>query len=463
MNWLRISFIAALAVALAGGLRRLLGLERERLAGFPLLAFFSAAGLVWSELRAPEIGTGAGLFLVCVIAGAAAFWVARGRSAAALGALVGLIFSAQGFCAWRWAQMIPAFRRLDMVFAAAALRLGLPAALAASGLLVAAALLHADFQGLRARFVLGVLLAWTASCGLVEWRLRAAWDFGAAGLAQAAGLPEGPAAEISVAVLRPGADGAYGIARRRQQVGEIDAVPENLERVGLYLKERAYRTVFRRQAAALLRQGWRLWWETDRILAADALRAPGIVPDYRDALGIVRAGPLTAERFAALQDLSDRARADSAGFEDVNLSQLQFEAFAAAFARFDDETGVLYWLGRVDNLWPINDKKPEVAPLEAFREGEIVGRLLRDGRPASAVRVGLFLETSTAAASSALLGASQFPDSAGNFRFENLGRGRYHLELMAPTGVLRRSLTGSPGVIEISESDPVARLGPIRL
>ena len=76
--------------------------------------------------------------------------------------------------------------------------------------------------------------------------------------------------------------------------------------------------------------------------------------------------------------------------------------------------------------------------------------------------MGLFLEvfSEVTKKTSVTLSSSVFPDSEGNFFFDNLGAGRYHLELMGSPDVLRE-IAGNPGMIMISESSPAVRLAPI--
>jgi hypothetical protein len=364
--------------------------------------------------------------------------------------------------------MSAAIGRLGTGFAGSLLAVCLPLVLVASLGLAGAVFLHPDFRGARLRAAAVLLLAWAVPTALVEWRLRAAWDFGPESLAQAAGVPAAEAApQVEVAVLRPSAGGARFRCDRRVQAAEgVDASPESLERLDAYLKTHGHRSLFARQALAAVRLGWLLWWDADRALEAALRRVPGRCgPDYRKALALIAAGPLTPQRFALLAALDEAAGQSSEGFEDVNGSQVVFEAFATAFARFDDENRARYWLGRVGNLWPFNDKKIEVNPLQDLRSGVVWGKVLIDGRPASSVRVGLFLETESEVTKKTTysLSASAFPDSEGAFVFRYLGSGRYHLELQGTAEQLRGDILGSPGIIDISDSSPTARLEPIRI
>lgn len=446
-----------------------------RWAVFLLLALFGALTLDWLEAGPRRPVEAAVLTAACAAAaaaaGAACAWTGSGRkllSAAGAGAALALLCCAQGALAWRWVPMSAAIGRLGTGFAGSLLAACLPLVFAASLALAAAILLHPEFRGVRLRAAALLLLVWAVPTVLVEWRLRAAWDYGPESLAQAAGVATAAAApQVEVAVLRPSAGGARFRCDRRVQAAEgVDASPESLERLDAYLKMHGHRSLFARQALAAVRLGWLLWWDADRALEASLRRVPGRCgPDYRKALALIAAGPLTPRRFALLATLDEAAAADRTGFEDVNASQLVFEAFATAFARFDDESRARYWLGRVGNLWPFNDKKIEVNPLQDLRSGVVWGKVLIDGRPASSVRVGLFLETESEVTkkTSYSLSASAFPDSEGAFVFRYLGSGRYHLELQGTPEQLRGDILGSPGVVELSEASPAARLEPIRI
>ncbi|MBI5239533.1 MAG: hypothetical protein HY926_03610 [Elusimicrobia bacterium] len=465
-----------------------------RWALFFLLALFGALVLSWVEAGPRRPVEAAFLSAACAVVAAAAAAAAAhaggigssagtgrtdlltagaggrgsGLGAASAGLSLGLLGCAQGALAGRWVPLSAAIARLGTGFAGGFLGLALPLAFAASLGLTAAVCLHPDFRGVRLRAALLLLLAWAAPTALVEWRLCAAWDFGPESLTQAAGVPAAAAAsQVEVAVLRPSAGGAPFRCSRRVQAAEgVDASPESLERLDSYLKTHGHRSLFARQALAAVRLGWLLWWDADQALEAAMRSVPGRCgPDYRKALSLIAAGPLTPARFARLSTLDEAASGASDGFEDVNGSQLVFEAFATAFARFDDERRAQYWLGRVGNLWPINDKKLEVSPLQSLRSGVVWGRVFIDGRPASSVRVGLFLETESEVTRKTTfsLSASAFPDSEGNFVFRYLGSGRYHLELQGTVEQLRGDILGSPGVLSLSEASAAARLEPIRI
>ena len=458
-----------------------------RWALFLLLALFASLALSWVAAGPRQPAEALFLALACVVVAAAACAaaacasVASGRgecsparaaagpwSALFAGTAVALLSCVEGTFAWRWVPMTAAIGRLGTGFAGQFLAACLPLAFGVSLALTAAVCLHPALRGVRLRVAVALLLAWAAPTALIEWRLRTAWGFGPETLMAAAGVPAAFAAGlVEVAGLRPAAAGPGFRWERRTQAAEgLDVSPESLGRLAAYLQEHGHRGIFARQALAAVRRGWLLWWDADRALEAASLRVPGsFAPDYRTALAIIAAGPLTSERFVMLKSLHEGALASPAGFEDVNRSQLSFEAFSAAFARFDDEARAQYWLGRVGNLWPINEKKVEVTPLQSLRDGLVQGTLFIDGRPASSVRVGLFLETASEVTKKTTfsLSAGTFPDSAGSFRFDHLGGGRYHLELQGSPEQMRGDILGSPGIIEFSETSFVARLEPIRI
>jgi hypothetical protein len=473
LAWVRSLVFLALDLTLAWWLLYLLELRHGLVAAvrwplFLLLALFASLALSWVEGGPRQPDQTVFLALACAVVAAAAFAAVGSWPAALSGAAVALLSCAQGTFAWRWVPMTVAIGRLGTGFVGQSLAVGLPLAFALSLALTAAVCLHPELRGMRLRVAAALLLVWAAPTALTEWRLRSAWGFGPETLVEAAGVSAASAAgQVVVVVLRPSAAGAaLRWERRTQAVEGLDASPQNLERLTAYLKEHGYRGVFARQALAAVRRGWLLWWDADRALDAALLQTPGgFAPDYRAALALIAAGPLTPERFATLKSLHEGAVASPAGFEDVNGSQLAFEAFSAAFARFDDEARAQYWLGRVGNLWPINEKKVEVTPLQSLRSGLVQGTLLIDGRPASSVRVGIFMETTSEVTKKTTFSLSVcvFPDSDGNFRFEHLGGGRYHLELMGTPEQMRGDILGSPGLIELSEASFAARLEPVRI
>jgi hypothetical protein len=373
-----------------------------------------------------------------------------------------LVFAALGFSAWRWKLLLAALARLG--FAGVFFGAALPFFLLASCAVAAAVIFHASFKGYRLRLLAGLLLLWYGSAALTERYLRASWDFPSRTLAEAAGLPPAwQAARMSVAVLvdgsKPGENSR--MEERVLAVGGVDASPESLERIRAYLEGMGFRSLFNREGLAALRRGWAQGWEADKALEAASLAVPGlVVPDYLLALGLLRAGPVTSQRRQILDGLQATALLVKGGFEDVGRAQSIFEAFSVVCGRFSDPERSLYWLGRVDDLWPLYEKRIEPPPVETMRDGVVIGKLLIDGRAASSVRVGLFLETGGQAAQ---LDGSVFPDRRGGFAFRGLAPGTYHLELMGTPSQVRGRIQNSPGLIEVFEGHREVLLAPIRL
>ena len=285
-------------------------------------------------------------------------------------------------------------------------------------------------------------------------------------LAAEAGLaPVASAERVTLAWLYPASGRSVRFEEKKAVVSGLQASPESLERLDAYLRERDYRSVFGRQAVAALRQGWLFWWEPERALEAALLARPGrLAPDYKLALGLLRGGPMDERRYQRLERLAQLARPRKDGFEDVNTSQLIFEGFASAYARFGDDESARSWLYRVDSLWPIYEKKIEVSPVETSHEGRVDGSLLLDGRPAVAIKVGLFyVPSSTSAASSGLLSQSGYPDAQGRFSFRSLAPGAYYLGLMGLPSQLRGRVLNPPGFIRLTPEAFTARLDPIRV
>lgn len=441
---------------------------RSRLALFFILALFCSMSLAWSGSGPLGGRHTLGRLASCAAAAAAAFIAASGSLASAgLGLVCALLFCAMGTCASLWVVMAGAIARLGTGFAGGLIGAALPLVFALSLAFAAAALLHPDFRGVRGRAIIAVLLLWAAPTVLAHWRLRSAWGFGPETLGQAAAAADARSApRVAVLTLLPGAAADWSGAEISQAVDGMDASPANLMKIYAYLRRHGFRSIFIHQALSVVRRGWLLWWEADRALEAACLSAPGLFPpDYLTALALIRAGPLTTERFVRLERLHEQALASSAGFEEIKTSQLEFEAFAAAFARYDEEPRALYWLSRIENLWAVSERRAEVTPLQSLADGVISGRVFLDARPARAVRVGLFLEVERerAGKSSFLLSSSVFPNSRGEFRFARLGMGRYHLRLQGPPSLSGADIAHSPGVIDITPSEPRARLATIQI
>jgi hypothetical protein len=466
-------------VLLGGFLRARLGAPESagRLRGAALLLALlalSACALDWT--RAPMLygddfplamppARGVFLHLAGVLLGAGAFALA-GRGAAG-GAAFGLALGAAGWCAGRWPQLARALELSGATFVGPLLAALLSPALAASAGFMAEALASRAWRPRAGALLCAAVAAWAVATGGVEAALRAGWGYGPRTLSEAAGVPPKADAEMaSVAWLYPARGEAVRYEERRLSDERVDLSPDSLERLEAFVSRRRMRDVFADDALSSARRGWLLRWEAERALDAAMLSAPGrAAPDYRRALELFRAGPLTDARLAKLRRLDAMTAASSAGLEGVTAAQYVFEGFSAAYARFGLEDDARRWLYRIDNLWPVNDKRVEVTPIEDMRDGRIEGRLLRGERGAQDVRVGLFFVWRSSATNSThyFLSGSTFPDEAGRFEFDALGPGRYHLALMAARDGLGGRVAGSPGFIELNYDRPSAFLAPIRL
>lgn len=315
----------------------------------------------------------------------------RGWRAVAMGALCGALFSALGYCSYRWLCIAQAWNLMGY-FIGQLLVWFLPFKLAASCALIAFALFDEDARPFRWHFIVGLVLVWYASAMVCQWRLETAWDFGPRSLAQAAGLaPASEAPTIGVAYLKPTASEPYSVDEKQARLGDATLSQPSLVRLYEYLDDHHFHSLFLKEGLKVLRQGWIFWWDPDRALKAAVLTEPGLViPDYRGALGLIQAGPQTRARYAILQGLSERAKPRHEGFEDVTQSQYIFEGFSGAYARFGDEEEARWWLMKIDNLWPVYDKKIEVTPVETSHDGEVDGSVLIASAPAQGMLVGLF-------------------------------------------------------------------------
>lgn len=421
-----------------------------------------------------------GLQAAGLILGAAAFAAAGGRGRARLGAAFGLAMSAIGCCAARWPQLSRAVELCGGIFAGPflAATLGTAFALTAAG--VAAALLTTELRPRALPLILAAAALWAVPTLVTEAAMRAWWGYGPLTLAEAAGVPTSDAAQVA-AVVRLVPDRARATVResvrmaaslRNMHTSEpestgVDLSPESIVKLEAFLTRSGYRGVFAAEAMEHVRRGWLLWWEAERALDAKRLAVPGrVVPDYRGALDLIKTGPMTAERYAKLEQLAAAATENRRdGFEGVTQSQYIFEGFAAGYARFDDEPKAREWLSRIDSFFLIMEKKMEVTQLEEFRQGRVTGSLLLDGRPAGSVLVGLFEDwrTTTTATAQRLLSASAFPDENGSFSFSDLGPGEYELALLGRPEDLRGRVLGSPGRFDIGYDRPTLLLPPIRI
>ncbi|MBI3566409.1 MAG: hypothetical protein HY079_14540 [Elusimicrobia bacterium] len=404
---------------------------------------------------------------LAVLLGAAAFGAAGGRGRARLGAAFGLLASAVGWCASRWPHLSRALELDGMRFGGPFLAAMLGAAYAATAAFIAACLLLEDWKPYATRLTLLAALLWAVPTGMTEYALTRWWGFGPRSLAEAAEVPTNDDAEAAAVVRLSGLRGraytrevsimaAQGVSLSARSVAKLQ---EWLERAG-------YRDVFAREALADVRRGWLLWWEPERALDAMMTDVPGRAhPDYRGALDLIKVGPLTPRRYMKLGRLAQSAAASPAGFEDATQSQYIFEGFAACYARFGDEASARRWLVRIDNLFGVSEKKLEIAPVEDFREGRVEGSVLLDGRPAGAVRVGLFQvwRTTPTAAGARLLSDAAFPDDDGRFEFSDLGPGEYELALLGRPEDLRGAITGSPGRFELGYDRRAVAFPAIRI
>lgn len=415
-----------------------------------------------------------------LLLGAAAFACAGGKGRARLGASFGLVMSAIGWCASRWPQLSRAIDLAGATWVGPFLGWLVAPALAVTAAATAAAFLHKDLRPRALLIVIWTAAAWAVPTLATEASLARWWGYGPRSLAEAAGVPTSADAQVATVVrLSP----SRGRTTSRESVKMaaslqdlrideppstgVDLSPESLAKLEGFLQRTGYRDVFAAQALDAVRRGWLMWWDADHALDAMMIAVPGrAYPDYRGALDLIKVGPMTAERFEKLEQLDAEATADPhTGFEQVTRSQYIFEDFAAAYARFGDEAKARRWLGHIDNLLLVTEKKVEVAPLEDFRSGEVSGSLLLDGRPAGGVMVGLFeiWRTTPTASGLRLLSGSTFPDADGRFKFTDLGPGDYELSLLGRPEDLRGRISGSPGRFEIGYDRPSAALLPISI
>ena len=259
---------------------------------------------------------------------------------------------------------------------------------------------------------------------------------------------------------------AYRVDARRMSSETTDLSPESIGRLEDYLARTEFRGVFAAEALAAVRLGRLQWWDAERALDAMMISVPGRAhPDYLRALELLRAGPLTAERYGKLEQLSAATGRRVEGFEKASDSQRIFEGFSAAYARFGDEDKAREWLIRLDGLWAVSEKRIEVGTLEELREGRVDGSLQLDGLPSGELRVGLFAVWRSSATQTThyWLSGSRVPDPDGRFSFDGLGPGPYIVALLGRPEDLRGSFSGVPGVFEGTYERPDVLLNPIRL
>lgn len=469
-----------MAVILAAWLRGRLGVPPDSGRGREsalLLALLAACALMLDWSRAQRLAgmdfplpvtpvRAAALLAGGVLTLGAAFSLA-GRGFLA-GAAVALAFAPAGWCAARWQELGRAVELAGSPFFGWLLAGAARPLLALTAVFLVEAVVDKAWRPRAPRLAALAAGLWLLPTLAGEALLSRVWGYGPASLSEAADVPTKADAHVmTVAWLYPARGEAVRVEDRRMSDERVDLSPESLSKLESFLERRRLRDVFADDALAAVRRGWLLWWEAERALDAAMLAVPGRAgPDYRRALELLRAGPLTDARLAKLRQLDAAATQDRrAGFEGVTASQYIFEGFSGAYARFGLEEDARRWLYKIDDLWPVNDKRIEVTPIEDMRDGRISGRLLLDGRGVSDVRVGLFFAWRSTATNSThyFLSGSVFPDEDGRFGFDALGPGRYHLALMGARERLAGGARGSPGFIELGYDRPDALLAPIRL
>lgn len=407
------------------------------------------------------------LQLATVCLGAAAFAAARGRGGLAAGAAFGLVSSFTGWCASRWPHLARAVELCGGVFLSLLIRTFLTTALAASHAALAAALVREDWRPWARRVVLAVVGVWALATFAAEGALSLGWGFGPRSLPAAVGVPTNESSSVeAIAWLYPTEDAAYRVDAVRMSTETTDLSTYSLDRLEAFLARTKFRGVFAAEALAAVRLGRLQWWDEERALDALMITVPGRAhPDYLRALELLRAGPVTAERYGKLEQLSAATGKRVEGFEKAGDSQRIFEGFSAAYARFGDEAKAREWLMRLDGLWAVSEKRIEAGPLEDLREGRVEGSVFLGGEPATSLRAGLFFVWRSSATQSThyWLSGSRVPDADGRFVFDGLGPGRYALALLGRPDDLRGAIAGSPGYFEVTYERPDVLLNPVRI
>ena len=402
-----------------------------------------------------------------IILGAAAFTAARGRRGIAEGAAFGLIASAVGWCASRWPQLARAVELCGGVFLGVVLTALLTTALAATCAALAAALVRESWRPFSRRFAVALVAVWGLATFGADAALSRVWGFGPRTLAAAAGVPTNhDSRTLAVAWLYPTRNRPYHVDARRMSSETTDLAADSIDRLESYLERTRFRGVFASEALEAVRLGRLQWWDEERALDALMISVPGRVhPDYLRALDLLRAGPVTSERYGKLEQLAAATGRRVEGFERGSDSQRIFEGFSAAYARFGDEVKAREWLTRLDGLWAVSDKRIEVGSLEDLREGRVSGSILLDDRGAVGLRAGLFMVWRSSATQTThyWLAGSRVPDQDGKFYFDGLGPGRYVLALLGRPEDLRGELLGVPGVFEVTYERPDVLLNPVRV
>jgi hypothetical protein len=341
----------------------------------------------------------------------------------------------------------------------------LTTALAATHAALAAALVRDDWRPLSRRLVLSLVAVWAAATFGAEAVLSRAYGFGPRSLAEAAGVPTNrDSRTLAVAWLYPTRNRSYHVDSRRMSTETTDLAPDSIDRIEAFLDRTRFKGVFTAEALEAVRLGRLQWWDEERALDALMISVPGRVhPDYLRALELLRAGPVTAERYGKLEQLAATTGRRVEGFEKAGDSQRIFEGFSATYARFGDEVKAREWLARLDGLWAVSEKRIEAGSLEDLREGRVEGTILLDERGAIGLRAGLFMVWRSSATQTThyWLAGSRVPDQDGKFYFDGLGPGKYAIALLGRPEDLRGAFSGVPGIFEVTYERPEVLLNPV--
>ncbi|MBI2363072.1 MAG: carboxypeptidase regulatory-like domain-containing protein, partial [Elusimicrobia bacterium] len=395
---------------------------------------------------------------------------ARVRSAVLWGGVCGAVTACVGLEAGRALFVADALRQIGRgMLGGTVLWCAVPCFLATAAVAVLATT-DARWE-IRWRFLatVGALALWVLPGGAAEAYLRLAWDYGRPGLADAAGVRKASEADKLALVVLALPDGAPGVQRREEAMtAEGLAVSRHeLAAVRRYLEKQGYQTVFVGAALRYLRRGWELMWDPGGAMDADLVRlGPRFPPDHEAFLRSILVAPATPENYGRLENLARSA--DTLHSASVKKAGNLFQGLSDAYARFGDLKNSNLWLGRIRKLWPLYDDDVNVDPVEDIHDGRVSGSVTFNGRPASAVQVGLFMQTSTSTAVSAKgpLVASAWPDAEGAFSFTDLTPGRYYLALRSDPILLgdpRIEAVFSPGVFRLAPGAMDRELFPIRL